>query len=266
MVAAVVVGEAALQEREVFIDEPGTAPKEEGDLSGLEVASLELSRADEGVEVVGDGFGAVTHDVANLAEGFSFEGEFDDAHAVGEDRADVVLVASQRQQGVGRGFAQCFEITRDGARRYVEDVPCEVFAGEQSSLTEGLLAKVRNAVAAPCRKSLFDHQDIVLRTTVQGEPHRCLAAIYQSLAARFVGIDHDDGDPSGLQSGVMGRGVVLKMAKEHFAHDLHDGLGFEGRTVQTLMDLVHKSALKGLKLEAVEFFKFGIADGHKLTG
>jgi len=77
------------------------------------------------------------------------------------------------------------------------------------------LRKIRNAVAAPCRKSLFDHQDIVLRTAVQGEKHRCLATIYQSLAARFVGIDHDDSDPPGLQSALVGRGVVVKLGEEH---------------------------------------------------
>ena len=102
----------------------------------------------EGGQVVGDRFGRVVHDLADLRGGLALECEADDLSAMGEDRSEVVEGTAHWDQDIGVSLADRDQVSRDGSRCDEEDAIGEVFSGEQGSLTEGLLAKVEDSSPA----------------------------------------------------------------------------------------------------------------------
>ena len=78
-----------------------SATEQEGDLSGLHLLVGELGTAREGGQVVGDRFGRVVHDLADLRGGLALECEADDLSAMREDRPQIMERAAHRDQHVG---------------------------------------------------------------------------------------------------------------------------------------------------------------------
>ena len=78
-----------------------SATEEEGDLADLHLLVSELGTAREGGEVVGDRFGRVVHDLADLRGGLALESEADDLSAMREHRPQVMEGAAHRDQDVG---------------------------------------------------------------------------------------------------------------------------------------------------------------------
>src|ERR1700687_4816907 len=66
VIGHVLVGSTPFEQFEVLADEGGAAPEQVGDLRVLEFFFVQLGAADEGGKVVGNGFGGMFHDLADL--------------------------------------------------------------------------------------------------------------------------------------------------------------------------------------------------------
>src|SRR5665811_2507559 len=89
------------QDLEIGLDERDSATEEKRDLSGLHLLLGELGAAREGRQIVGDRFGRVVHDLADLRRGLALECEADDLSAMREDWSKVVERTAHRDQDVG---------------------------------------------------------------------------------------------------------------------------------------------------------------------
>lgn len=124
---------ALLDELEVALDQASSATQHEGDLADFEALASELRATPKRSQIVGDGFGRVARDLANLGRGLAFEREPDNLHSMAQHGADIVHGAApgQRTRIV---LAQPGEVARDGSQPDQEDAPGEVLAGEQCAL------------------------------------------------------------------------------------------------------------------------------------
>ena len=86
MVRHVSVAFAFGQYFEIGLDEGDSATEEKGDLAGLHLLAGKLGAAGEGGQIVGDRFGRVVHDLADLRGGPALECKADDLNAMGEHR------------------------------------------------------------------------------------------------------------------------------------------------------------------------------------
>jgi hypothetical protein len=153
--------------------------------------------SEETIEIVGNCFGGVMHDLADLRGGLALKGKPYDLRAVCEHGSEVVVRASHGNQDAGMGLAYDLEVAGDGPRRDEEDAVGEVFRGEESSLTEGLLAEVEQPrLPEGCGAVLMD-QEVVDLATMQSEADGLLGALSDRLAGRLVSGNDDEGDLTG---------------------------------------------------------------------
>src|SRR5271157_3525432 len=128
--------------------------EQEGNLSHLHLLVSELGTARERGQIVGDCFGRVVHDLADLRGGLALEREADDLSTMRENRAQIMERAAHRDQHVGVCLAHHFQVTGDGSWGDEEDAIGKVFGSEQGSLTEACWQRSRSRAwrkpAGPC--------------------------------------------------------------------------------------------------------------------
>ena len=231
MVGHVSIAFAFGQDFEISLDEGDSAAEEKGDLSGLHLLASELGAAREGRQIVGDRFGRVVHDLADLRSGLALECKADDLSAMREDWSKIVERTAHRDQDVGLSLADHFQVTRDGSRGDEEDAIGQVFGGEQGSLTKGLLAKVEDSSLAKASRTVLKKQEVVDLAAMEGEADGLLLTVSDGLSRRLVRGDGDKGD---LPWGRL-RGLGGEEGKVDLFDDAEHGLRLEGRTVQSLL-------------------------------
>ena len=155
----------------------GSATEQKCDLSDLHLLASELGAACEGGKIVGDRFGRVVHDLADLRSGLALECESDDLSAMREDRPEIMERAAHGDQDIGVSLAHHYEVTGDGSRGDEEDAIGEVFGGEQGPLTEGLLAKVEDSRLAKAGGTVLLKQEVVDLAAMEGQTDGLLLAV-----------------------------------------------------------------------------------------
>ena len=194
MIGHVAIALAFLQDLEIGLDEGDSATEEKGDLSGLHLLAGELVQRVKVDKVVGDRFGRVVHDLADLRSGLALESKADDLSAMREDWSEVVERTAHRDQDVGVSLADHLQVAGDGSRGDEEDAIGEVFGGEQGSLTEGLLAEVEDSSLAKAGWTVLLKQQVVDLAAMEGEADGLLLAVGDGLSGRLVRGDGDEGD------------------------------------------------------------------------
>ena len=188
------------------------------------------------------------HDLADLRGGLALEREADDLSAMGEDRPQVMERAAHRDQDVGVCLAHRLQVTGDGSRGDEEDAIGEVFGGEQGSLTEGLLAEVEESRLAKAGRTVLMNQAIVDLAPMQGETDGLLLAVAHRLSGWFVSRDGDEGDLARRSLRALGG----EEGKVDLLDDVENGLGLEGRTVQSLLNLGGEASIEGLGIQPLD--------------
>lgn len=194
MISHVAIELAFFEDLEIGLDEGDSSPEEKGDLSGLELLACELSAAREGGQVVGDRFGRVVHDLADLRGGLALERKADDLSAMREDRSEVVECAAHGDQHIGVSLADQYKGPGDSSRGDEEDAICEVFGGEQGPLAESLLAKVEDSRLAKAGRAVLLKQQVVDLAAMDGQANGLLLAVADGLSGGLIGDDGDEGD------------------------------------------------------------------------
>ena len=136
------------------------------------------------------------HDLADLRGGLALQRQPDDLNAMSEHRPDVAEGAAHRDQDVGVGLSDRLQVSRDGARGDEEDAIGKVLGGEEGTLTESLLAEVknprrRNAAGPPLERKVIDV------AAMKRETDCLLLAVSDRFSGRLVGRDSDQGDLAG---------------------------------------------------------------------
>ena len=173
------------QNIEIFLNQRRPATEEECNLAHLHLLASELSTEREGEQIVGDRFGRVVHDLADLRGGLPLECKADESSAMGEDRSEVMECAAHGDQDIGVCLAHHFEVAGDGSWGDEEDAIGEVFGGQQGSLTEGLLAEVEESCLTKAGRTMLMNQAIVDPAPMQGQTDGLLLAV-DSPAYRLV--------------------------------------------------------------------------------
>src|SRR5271157_180335 len=233
--------------------------EQEGNLPHLHLLVSELGTARERGQIVGDCFGRVVHDLADLRGGLALEREADDLSTMRENRAQIMERAAHRDQHFGVCLAHHFQVTGDGSWGDEEDAIGKVFGSEQGSLTEGLLAKVEESCLAKAGRTMLLDQEIVEVAPMQSETDGLLLAVDHWLAGWFISGDSDESD--------LARRSLRTLGGEEGEIDLFDDiencLGLEGRTVQSLLNLSGEASIEGLGLQPLDGFAILVANAHR---
>ena len=186
------------------------------------------------------------------------ERQADDLGAVGEDRADVLDGAPQRDHQAGVSLAQRRQVSRDRPGRDEEDPIGQVLGRQQGALAEGLLAEVGEAGLTKGSHALLVEQSIVLGAAVQRQADGLLLAIGHGLARRLIRGDGDQGDLAGRSH----RRIAVGVGKIDFLDELEDRLGLKGRAVEAVSELVKELSIEGLGVESFERLPLAIPASH----
>ena len=261
MIGHVAIAAAFLQDLEIGVDEGDSAAEEKGDLSGLHLLVGELGAAREGGQVVGDRFGRVVHDLADLRGGLALEGQADDLGAMGEDGPEVVERTAHRDQDIGVSQADRDQVARDGSRGDEEDAIGEVFGGEQGSLTEGLLAEVEDSSLAKASWAVLLKHEVVDLAAMESEADGLLLTDGDGFSGWLV---RSDGQERDLPWGRLG-GLGREEGKVDLFDDIEDGFGLKGGTVESLLDLSGETSIEGLGIQPLDDLAVEIANAHRLS-
>ena len=151
------------------------------------------------------------------------------------------------------------QVAGDGSRGDEEDAIGEVFGGEQGSLTEGLLAEVEEPRLAKAGRPVLMKQEIVDLAAMEGEADGLLLAVGDGFSGRLVGGDGDEGD--------FARGRLRALGGEEGKVDLFDdaenGLGLEGRTVESLLDFGGEAGIERFGIQALDDLAVAVANSHR---
>jgi hypothetical protein len=261
MIGHVAIAAAFLQDLEIGVDEGDSAAEEKGDLSGLHLLVGELSAAREGGQVVGDRFGRMVHDLADLRSGLALERKADDLRAMGEDGPEVVERTAHRDQNIGVSLADRYQVARDGSRCDEEDAIGEVFGGEQGSLAEGLLAEVEDSSLAKAGWAVLLKDKVVDLAAMESEADGLLLTGGDGLSGRLVGGDGQERDLPWERLSSLGG----EEGKVDLFDDVENGFGLKGGTVESLLDLSGEASIEGLGIQPLNDFAVDIADAHRLN-
>ena len=259
MIGHVAIALAFVQDLEIGLDEGGPAPEEKGDLSDLHLLASELGAAREGGQVVGDGFGRVVHDLADLRGSLALERESDDLSAMGEDRPEIMERAAHGDQDIRVSLAHHFQVPGDGSWGDEEDAIGEVFCGEQGALTERLLAQVEKPRLAKAGRSTLLKQEVVDLAAMERQANGLLVAEGDGLSSWLVGGDGDQGDLPWRRL----RGLGGEEGKVDLFDDIEDGFSLEGGTVQPLLNLGGETSIEGLGIQPLDDLAVAIANAPR---
>jgi hypothetical protein len=141
----------------------------------------------------------------------------------------------------------------------IEHAIGEVFGGEQGSLAEGLLAEVEKSRLAKSGRSLLLKQEIVNLAPMQGEADGLLLAVGDGLSGWLVSGDGDEGDLPWRRL----RSLGGEERKVDLFDNAENGLGLEGRTVKSLLDLGGETSIEGLGVKPLDDFAVAVLNPHR---
>jgi hypothetical protein len=252
------IAAALAEEVEVLGDEAGSALEQGSDFTGGQSFVVELGATHKGGEVIGDRRGRVVKDAADLGGGLALEGQADDLDAMGEGRSKVVDGAAHRNEALGLLLAQLGQIAGDGAWGDEEDAEGQVLGGQEGALAEGLFAEVAEACLAETGRSVVVQEPVVLGAAMDGEVDGFLAAIHDGFSGRFFGIDGDEADRTWRSHWTAG----LEEGEIDFPDDVTDGVGFEGRAIQSVDQFSAKAGVEGFRFKAFDGFASALSPSH----
>jgi hypothetical protein len=261
MIGHVAIALAFVQDLEIGLDEGDSATEQKGDLPSLHLLASELGAACEGGQIVGNRFGGVVHDLADLRGGLALECKADDLSAMREDWPEVVECAAHGDQHVGISLADQDKVTRDGSRSDEEDAIGKVFGGEQCPLAESLLAKVEDSRLAKAGGAVLLKQKVIDLAAMEGQADRLLLAVGDGLSGRLIRGDGDEGD---LTRGRLG-GPCGEEGEVDLFDDVKNGFGLEGGTVKSLLNFGGEASIEGFGVQPLDDLAVSIADAHKLN-
>jgi hypothetical protein len=249
---------AFVQDLEISLDEGDSATQEKGNLSGLHLLACKLDAAREGGQVVGDRFGRVVHDLADLRRGLALKCKADDLSAMREDWSEVVECAAHGDQDVGVSLADQYQVTGDSSRSHEEDAIGEIFGGEQCPLAEGLLAEVEDSRLAKTGGAVLLKQKVIDLAAMEGQANGLLLAVSDRLSGWLVRGDGDEGDlPWGRLGSLCG-----EEWKVDLFHDVKNGFGLERGTVEPLLNFGGEASIESLGIQPFDDLAVSIANAH----
>jgi hypothetical protein len=228
-------------------------------LTHLHLLASELGAACKSGQIVGDRFGRVVHDLADLRGGLALQREADDLSAMCENWPKIVECAAHRYQNIWMCAAHNDQVAGDGSWSHEEDAIGEVFGSEQCPLTEGLLAKIKKSTLAKAGRTMLLDQEIVELAPMQGETDGLLLAMDHWLSGWLVSGDSDESDRS--RRSLRTRGG--EEGKVDFFDDVENCLGLEGRTVQSVLNLGGEASIEGLGLQSLDGFAVQVSNAHR---
>ncbi|MBK8313561.1 MAG: hypothetical protein IPL01_05775 [Acidobacteria bacterium] len=86
------------------------------------------------------------------------------------------------------------QIARYSPRGHEEDPISKILAGQDHSLTESFLTKIRDALLTELIGAFFLQESVVLDSTMQGQANGTFAAFGKWLAGRLIRADANQGD------------------------------------------------------------------------
>ena len=103
------------------------------------------------------------------------------------------------------------------------------------------------------------NQMIVDLATMQGEADGLLLAVGHRFSGWLVSSDGDERDLARRSL----RGLGGEEGKVDLFDDVENGLGLEGRAVQSLLDLGGEASIEGLGIQPLDDFAVAIANAHR---
>jgi hypothetical protein len=261
VVGHVPISLAFVKDLEIGFDQGHSAAEEKGDLSSLHLLAGELGAARESGQIVGDRFGRVVHDLADLRSGLALECQPDDLSAMREDWSKVVECAAHGDQHAGVSLADQYKVTGDGSRSDEEDAIGEVFGREQGPLAEGLLAKVEDPRLTKAGGAVLLKQKVVDLAAMQSQADGLLLAVGDGLSGRLIRSDGDEGDLPRGRLGALGG----EEGEVDLFDDVKNGFGLEGGTVKSLLNFGGEASIEGFGIQPLDDLAVSIANAHRLN-